>query len=101
MKIVLAADGSKFTSKALAFVLKQEHWVYDRANEIIVINVQVPLTSRSLIKSELAVHYKDVAESVLKPVERLLKRHKVAYRCVWTVGYPAADVFDRQPEDRG
>jgi nucleotide-binding universal stress UspA family protein len=89
MKIVLAADGSKFTTKALAFLLAQA-WVHER--EIIAVNVQLRLTSRSLAQRELAAHYKAEAEAVLKPVERLLKRHRIAYRCVWMVGYPAEEI---------
>ena len=92
MKIVLAADGSKFTGKAVAFLLKQEDWAYNRANEIIVVNVQARLTSRSLVLSELAAFYKAEAEAVLRPVERMLRRHKVVYRSVWAVGYPAKEI---------
>src|SRR5262245_14141154 len=92
MKIVLAADGSKFTSKAVAFLLNQEQWAYDPANEIIVLNVQYRLTSRSLVKSELADFYKHEAEAVLNPVERLLSRNKVAHRSLWLVGHPAAEI---------
>jgi len=100
MIIILAADGSRFTRKAVAFLLKHKHWAYDDANEIIVINVQVRMTSRSLPKSVLAVHYKDVAEAVLKPIELLLRRHKVANRSVWTTGYPATEIVKLAKKER-
>ena len=100
MTIILAADGSRFTRKAVDFLLKQQHWAYDDANEIIVINVQVPMTSRSLPKGVLAVHYKDVAEAVLKPIERLLTRHKVVYRSLWTIGYPATEIVKLVKKER-
>jgi nucleotide-binding universal stress UspA family protein len=92
MTIVLAADGSRFATKAVDFLLNQQQWVHGDANEIIVINVQAPMISRSLPRSALAAHYEDVARAALKPVERLLSRHKVAWRSVWTIGYPAAEI---------
>jgi hypothetical protein len=87
MKIVLAADGSRFTTRAVAFVVKQE-WMHRAASEIIAVNVQVRLTSRLLGMRELDAYYKAEAEAVLKPVERLLKRHTIACRSVWRVGPP-------------
>lgn len=92
MTIILAADGSRFTMKAVAFLLKQRQWAHDSANEIVVINVQVRLISRSLPRSVLAAYYKDVAQAALQPVERLLARHRVACRSVWTIGYPATEI---------
>lgn len=89
MKIVLAADGSRFTGRAVGFLLKQE-WMHRR--EVVVVNVQVPVTSLSLGKTELAARYQAQAEAVLKRVERLIKRHKIACRGVWAVGVPAAEI---------
>lgn len=100
MTIILAADGSTVTTKAIAFLLKRQQWGYDAADEIIVINVQVRMISRSLPKSVLAVHYKDAAKAVLKPIERLLTRHKVAYRSVWTIGYPATEIVKLAKKER-
>jgi len=92
MTIILAVDGSRFAAKAVAFLLKQPQWAHDDANEIIVINVQVRMISRSLPRNVLAAHYEDAAHAALKPVERLLARHKIAWRSVWTIGYPAAEI---------
>jgi nucleotide-binding universal stress UspA family protein len=97
MKIIVPADGSKFTRNAIAFLLQQD-WAH--AGEIVVINVQVRLTSRSLGQRELAAHYELEAQAVLKPVERLLKRHKVASRAVWVVGQPAVEIVKLAKKER-
>ena len=97
MKIILAADGSKFTRKAIAFLLNQEPWVCEGANEIVVLNVQVRLTSRAVIP---AAYYKDEAQAVLNPVDRLLTRHNVAHRNVWKVGYPATEIVKLTRKER-
>lgn len=95
MKIVLAADGSRFTGRAVSYLLKQGALVHGRGSEIVVVNVQVPASSglsSMLERKDLAAHYEAEAQAVLKPVERLLKRNKIACRAVWKVGHPAAEI---------
>ena len=45
MKILLAADGSKFTKKALAFLLANENLSGD-SDEILVVHAQPPMPPR-------------------------------------------------------
>ena len=45
MKVLLAADGSKYTKKALAFLVNHESLVNSN-DELFVLNVQLPVPGR-------------------------------------------------------
>lgn len=94
MKLLLAADGSKFTKKALAFLVTHESFANPEA-ELVVLNVQTPVPPR--VKGMLgsaAVHdyHREEAEKVLAPIERFLKRHPLKVRTTWVVGSPAQEI---------
>lgn len=95
MRIVLAADGSKFTKKALAFLINHEA-LAGEGDEVLVLNVQpaMPPRVRSMVGSA-AVHayQRDEAEAVLAPIRKLLERKGLAWRCDWKVGEPAAQIL--------
>lgn len=94
MKILLAVDGSKFTKKALAFLVTHEA-LAGAEGELVVLNVQSPVPAR--VKSMLgsaAVHdyHREEAEKVLAPIERFLKRHTITFRTTWLVGPAAQEI---------
>lgn len=94
MKLLLAADGSKFTKKALAFLVTHEA-LAGAEGELVVLNVQTPVPPR--VKGMLgaaAIHdyHREEAEKVLAPIERFLKRHAIAFRTTWLVGSPAQEI---------
>jgi nucleotide-binding universal stress UspA family protein len=91
MKILLAADGSKFTKKALAFLSGLDGIVGDE-NEVVVLHVQPPVPPgvKSIVGSNnVHAFHKEEAEKVLAPIERALTRRGVAFRASWVVGSPA------------
>jgi nucleotide-binding universal stress UspA family protein len=95
MKILFAADGSKFTKKALAFLVTHES-LCGPDDELFVVNVQSPVPPR--VKSMVGApavkdYHQDEARKVLDPIERFLKRHDLAFRTAWTVGPPAVEVL--------
>ena len=95
MKILLAADGSKFTKKALAFLVNNEG-LAGPDSELVVLNVQPPVPPR--VKSMLgaaavADYHRDEAEKVLKPIERFLTRHKVTFTTRWVAGSPTQEIL--------
>ncbi len=95
MRIVLAADGSKFTKKALAFLLNHET-LAGEGDEVLVLNVQptMPPRVRTMVGSAAVNAYqRDEAEAVLAPIRKLLERKGVAWRCDWKVGEPAAQIL--------
>jgi nucleotide-binding universal stress UspA family protein len=95
MKILLAADGSKFTKKALAFLATHET-LCGPTDELLVLNVQPPMPPRvkTMVGSSAVRDYQEEeALKVLDPIERFLKRHKVPFRASWTVGSPHAELL--------
>jgi nucleotide-binding universal stress UspA family protein len=94
MKVLFAADGSKYTKKALAFLVTHES-LAGPDDEVVVLNVQAPVPPRvksMLGTAEISAYHTEEAKKVLEPIERFLKRHKLHYRTTWVVGSPAAEV---------
>jgi len=95
MKMLLAADGSKYTKKALAFLATHEH-LADTDDELVVLHVQSPVAPR--VKTMLGAgivndYHRDEAQKVLQPIERFLKRHSIPFRASWVVGSPSQEVL--------
>lgn len=94
MKVLFAADGSKYTKKALAFLVTHEN-LAGPEDEVVVLNVQPPVPPRvkgMVGASTVNAYYEDEAKKVLDPIERFLKRHKLNYRTLWVAGPPAVEV---------
>jgi nucleotide-binding universal stress UspA family protein len=94
VKVLFAADGSKFTKKALAFLVTHES-LAGPEDEVVVLNVQPPVPPR--VKSMVGAatvnaYYRDEAKNVLAPIERFLKRHELRFRTAWVVGSPPTEV---------
>ena len=95
MNILLAADGSKYTKKALAFLVTHES-LCGPDDELYVLNVQPPVTPR--VKTMLGAkvvndYYREEAREVLDPIERFLKRHDVKFRTATVVGVPTKEIL--------
>lgn len=94
MKVVFAADGSKFTKKALAFLVTHEN-LAGHDDELVVLHVQAPVTPRvktMLGAATVRAYHRDEAERVLEPIRKFLKRHTVPFRTAWIVGSPSAEI---------
>lgn len=95
MRIILAADGSKYTKKALAFLATHES-LMGSDDELLVLNVQaaMPPRVRTMVGAAVVNRYHaDEAAKVIAPIEKFLKRKGIAYRCEWKVGEPAAEIL--------
>jgi nucleotide-binding universal stress UspA family protein len=95
MKILLAADGSPFTKKALAFLVNHES-LCGPADELFVLHVQLPVPARvktMLGAAAVAAYHAEEAAKVMAPIERFLKRHAIAFRTAWVTGSPPAEVL--------
>ncbi len=94
MKILLAADGSKYTKKAAAFLVTHEHLV-GPDDELLLLHVQpaVPPRVKTMLgASAVSSYHAEEAAKVLEPLERFLQRHKLNFRSTWVVGSPTAEV---------
>lgn len=95
MKIVFAADGSRCTKKALAFLVNHES-LAGPDNDIVVLNVQPPVPTRmrsALGAQSVRQWQQEEAEKVLAPIRRFLDRHGVRYRCEWQAGHPHEQIL--------
>lgn len=102
MKILLAADGSSYTKKALAFLVTHEA-LLDANSELHVLHVQtaIPAHVQSFVGSDVvAQHHLLEAEFVLKPIRTFLNRHPITYRADWTVGSPAIEILKAAKKDK-
>jgi nucleotide-binding universal stress UspA family protein len=95
MRIVFAADGSKYTKKALAFLATHES-LAGPEDEIIVVNAQPPMPPRvrTMVGSKAVNDYHgEEAEKVLLPIRRFLERKGIPFRSEWKAGEPAAQIL--------
>ena len=94
-KILLAADGSKYTKKALGFLVTHEG-LCRPDDTLLVVNVQpaVPARVKTMVGTAAVNDYHaDEARKVLAPIERFLKSHKLQFRTSWVVGSPAPELL--------
>ena len=94
MKILFAADGSKYTKKALAFLVTHEA-LAGSDGEVVVIHVQIPVPprARAMLGGEtVTAYYRDEADKVLAPIERFLARHDLKFRTRRALGHPGQEI---------
>lgn len=102
MKVLLAADGSKFTKKALTFLVASNS-LATADDELIVFHVQDPVSphiKNKLGSAEVEAYQLGQAEKVLKPIKTFLDKHVVSYRCVWVVGSAASEIIRVSKKER-
>lgn len=95
MKILFPADGSKYTKKALGFLVTHENFCGPE-DELVVLNVQPPMPPRvRAMVGSTAVHqfHQEEARRVLDPIEKFLKRHKIEHTERWVVGMAAPEIL--------
>lgn len=102
MKILLAADGSSYTKKALAFLVTHEALAGEDGH-VVVLNVQpaVPPRVKSMVGATAVNEYHaDEAQKVLRPIEKFLQRHDIAYTTRWGVGVPGQEIVKAAKKDK-
>jgi nucleotide-binding universal stress UspA family protein len=102
MKILLAADGSSYTRKALAFLVHHQG-LADKDDELIVLNVQPPIPVRVMVTLDaqaVADYHRAEAEKVIGPIQEFLQRHAIPFRCRWIVGSPVDQILDVASAER-
>jgi nucleotide-binding universal stress UspA family protein len=95
MKILLAADGSSYTKKAIAFLVTHAGLV-GKTDELVVLNVQAPVSPRvkTMVGADsVASYYREEAEEVLVPIDTFLKRHDIAFTTRWVIGSPCEEIL--------
>lgn len=102
MKILLAADGSSYTKKALAFLVTHEE-LAGGEGEVVVMNVQpaVPPRVKSMVgAAAVADYHREESEKVLKPIVKFLDRHDIRYTTRSAVGQPGIEIVKAAKKEK-
>lgn len=96
MKVLLAADGSDYTKKALVYVAEHRQFLGPQG-ELLVVHVQslLPTVLTAAISVEKALLLQEAeAEKVFAPVRKFLDKNMFKYRCVSAIGSIASEISD-------
>lgn len=102
MKILIAADGSPYSKRMLAYLAAHDEWL-GAGHDYTVLTVVAGVPSRAsavLDKSILKAYFDEEAERVLKPIRAFFERQGIRASYVTKVG-SAADVIAAQAERGG
>jgi len=102
MKIVLAADGSSYTKKALAFLLTHME-IAGSDGEVVVVNVQpaVPPRVKSMLgATAVAEYHEQEAQKVLNAIGKFLQRNGVRHTTRWVVGHPGQEIVKAAKKEK-
>lgn len=92
MKILVAADGSPYSKRMLAYLAAHDEWL-GAQHAYTVVTVVAPLPARAaaaLPKDVLKAHHEEEAERVLKPIRTFFARQGLSVDFVAKIG-PVAD----------
>lgn len=97
MNILLAADGSPYTKRMLAYVAAQSEWLGAHHRYVVVTAVPgiPPRAAAALGRDVVKGYYDDEAEKIFKPIRTFFKGRGIAVEFVSKVG-SAADVIAKQ-----
>jgi len=88
MNILIAADGSDYTKRALAYLAAHDEWLgaAHRYTVLTVVPAVPPHAARVVGKETLEGWYSDAAQAVFKPIRAFFKKQKIEAVFVSKVG---------------
>ncbi len=94
MKILVAADGSSYTKRMLAYLAAHDEWLGPQHSYTVLTVVQPvpPRAAAVLAKDVLNAHYDEEAEKVLKPIRTFLGKQGLSASFVSKTG-PVAETI--------
>ncbi len=94
MKILVAADGSSFTKRMLAYLAAHDDWLGAQHQYTVITAVAAvpPRAAAVLDKATLKGYYDEGADKVFKPIRSFFGKQGIKAEYVSKVG-PAADVI--------
>ena len=102
MKLLLTADGSPFTQRALVF-LSAHRELLAGGDELVVLKVQPLLSGRvtnMLGATDVAAYHLGEAAAVLDPVRHWLDQADLRHRCVSVVGDAVKEIIAAAERER-
>ena len=94
MKILIAADGSPTTKRALAFLAAHDEWLGTHHAYTVIHGVAaIPHRAAAFLEREqVRSYYEDDAEVVFKPIRAFFAMHGLDARFVMRIGPAAASI---------
>lgn len=94
MKILVAADGSAYTKRMLAYLAAHDEWLGDHHQYTVLHGVQaVPARAAAVLdKTLVKSYYEDEAEKVFKPIRAFFDKQHLKAEFVAKVG-PVAETI--------
>jgi nucleotide-binding universal stress UspA family protein len=95
MKILLAVDGSSYSTRAVNYIASHLNWFQgDRELHLLHAKTPIPLAhARAAVGSEaLENYYKEEAAAALAPAEKLLHESQIPYQATYKVGDVAEEI---------
>lgn len=94
MKILIAADGSPYTKRLLAYLAAHDEWLgAQHAYTVIHAVPAIPHRAAAFLDRDQArTYYEDDAETVFKPIRAFFAMHGIKARFVLRIGPPAATI---------
>ncbi len=99
MKILIAADGSPYTKRMLAYLAAHDEWL-GAQHAYTVVNVVPPVPARAaavIDRETLKSYYADTSEAVFKPIRTFFKKQGLEAEYVGKVGH-AAEVITKMAD---
>jgi nucleotide-binding universal stress UspA family protein len=95
MKILIAVDGSAYTTKAVEHVVRHLDWFQGKP-ELHLLHVKLPIPpgrSRAFLSGDaINSYYREDSEEALAPAEALLKKQEIPCHASWKVGDIAEEI---------
>jgi nucleotide-binding universal stress UspA family protein len=97
MKILVAADGSRYSKRMLAYLAAHDEWLgAAHAYTVLTVVAQVPARAAAVLPKEvLKAHHEEAAERVLKPIRTFFSKQGLQAEFIAKAG-DAADAIAAQ-----
>jgi nucleotide-binding universal stress UspA family protein len=94
MNILVAADGSKYTKRMLAYLVAHDEWLgaSQHYTVLTVVGAIPPRAAAALSKKIVQDHYAEEAEKVLKPIRTFFDKQGIGAEFVYRVGGPGEQI---------
>src|SRR5262245_10011937 len=95
MKILIAADGSRYTKRMLSYLAAHDEWWRSQAHRFTVLTIVPALPARAasaLTKEIVQGHYAEEAEEVLKPIRKFFAKQGIEAEFSHQIGDPADQI---------
>jgi nucleotide-binding universal stress UspA family protein len=100
MKILIAADGSEFSTNAARYVASHAGLLKERP-EVHVIHVHAALpVTKSISKKSIDDYYREESVKALAVAEKELDKAKIPYKSTWCTGDAAEEISRYAREEK-